>query len=204
MVINMSFFKGILQNEKGLTLLELTISILVGSIVITSLMSLLIMSVNAKVDLEITDRMKTESYLLNEQLQSDIFELQSQAYTFSVMLVSDTDTATTIRFTRESTIENNGGIPTPETTNPVSMDLVYTKGDGTISFDGNQLHSDSVIFKREGSTLELISIDPGTCDLSVPGTPCPDGILKLTLEITFLLPDGSEATPQTFVTTIIV
>lgn len=160
------------------------------------------MSVNAKVDLEITDRMKTESYLLNEQLQSEIFELQSQAFDFTIDLIEDTATQTVIRFTRESTIENVSGSPAPDATNPVSMDLVYNKTNETISFNGVQLHSDSVIFRIENTALELINIDTATCDLATEK--CRDGILKLTLDITFILPDGSEATPQTFVTTIII
>lgn len=198
----MNFLRNIIKNQQGLTLLELTISILVGSIVITSLMSLLIMSVNAKVDLEITDRMKTESYLLNEQLQSEIFELQSQSFDFTIDLIEDTASQTVIRFTRESTIENVGGTPSPDATNPVSMDLIYDKVAETIIFNGTQLHSNNVLFKSEGTTLELINIDTATCDLALEK--CRDGILKLTLEITFLLPDGSEATPQIFVTTIII
>ena len=64
----MNTFKSIIANNKGLTLLELTISILVGSIVIMSLMSLLIMGVNAKSDLEITNRLTTEGYLINEEI----------------------------------------------------------------------------------------------------------------------------------------
>ncbi|MEC9484400.1 MAG: prepilin-type N-terminal cleavage/methylation domain-containing protein [Candidatus Izemoplasma sp.] len=187
-----------LKNNNGLTLLELLISIVVGSIVITTLLSILTLSVQARSDLEVRDRMKTESYIFVEQIRLNLFELQVQ----SVELIENSKTQTVIDFTHEYdiTLDENGVIQR-DYSNPVTERLVYDKINQIITYEGVRIHSNNVFFTT-GTTLELISIDPGTCDLSVEK--CDEGVLQLTLAITFEFNDGSRVDSQTYVTTLLI
>ena len=82
----------IINNEKGVTLLELLISIIVGSVVISMLMSVLVMSLKAKVTFDAENKMLDESYYISEYIQFQIFELGPQ----EIELITDDGTETVI------------------------------------------------------------------------------------------------------------
>ena len=54
-----------LRNEKGMTLIELMISILVASIVISMLFSILTMSLKAKATMDVENKLLMESTIIN-------------------------------------------------------------------------------------------------------------------------------------------
>ena len=63
------------QNQKGVTLIELLISIVVGSIVISMLMSILVMSVKAKASFDSNNKVLNESYIIAEYIHNGKLEV---------------------------------------------------------------------------------------------------------------------------------
>ena len=189
------------KNEKGLTLIELTISILVASILISMLMSILTMSLKAKARLDVENKMYMESYIIAEKINFAIFELQTQ----SIELVSDSGTETTIHLHHDYdiTIDPETHIISRDTSNADIGILIYDKVAEELTYNGELLH-DSNILISSGSLLELVAIDPDTCNVAVPGTVCDQAIIKLTLTITIVFQNGAMLEPMTLVTTIIV
>ena len=187
-------------NQKGVTLIELIISIVVGSIVISMLMSILAMSIKAKTTLDITNAMFNESYIISETIQYNIFDLGPQR----LELIEDSETQTVIRITHLydiSTDENNAIIRDYGPPNPIEHTLIYDKVNQRMTYEGELLHSANV-YITTGSSIELISIDPETCDLATG--PCDEGIIKLTLFISIELTNGGIISPKEFITTIII
>ncbi len=192
----------LIKNSNGLTLLELLISIIVGSIVITTLLSILSLSVQARSDLEVRDRMKTESYLLVEELRSNLFNLPVHN---AEVTSQESDPETIIEFTREYKYvpDGSGGV-IADYDQSATYELVYDEVNETITYreqgtTGSLMHSGNVFFTT-GTTLELTDFEGTTC---TPTTPCSEGVLTLTLVITFSI-NGTRVDTQTFVTTIIV
>jgi type II secretory pathway pseudopilin PulG len=193
---------NLLKNSKGITLLEIMLSIVVGSIVLTSLMSVLNMTVQAQARVEVDNRLHNESYLIARQISIELFNLQVQ----SVQLIENSETQTVIDFSHEyDIIIGTGGVIERDYTNAVTERLVYDKVNHTITYAGTQMHSDTIAFV-EGTVFELINIDATECDLSFYDegtgsyTKCEEGVLKITLEVAL----GEEGESQTFVTTILI
>jgi len=187
-------------NQKGVTLFELLISIIVGSIVISMLMSILAMSVKAKATLDSTNKMLNESYIISETIQHNIFNLGPQ----QIELIEDSATQTVIHITHLydiTTDTNNVIVRDYGAPNPITDVLVYDKVTEEITYNGVLLHSNNVNI-TVGSSIELISIDSATCDLAVEA--CEEGIIKLTLFISIELDNGGIVNPRKFVTTIII
>jgi len=203
-------------NKKGITILEIMLSIIVGSIVLTTLMSLLSMTVNARSTLELENRLENENYFVAKQLSNELFDLQVH----SLQLIAETDDYTVIDFTHEYDIiiGSEGAIET-DTSNPVTYRLIYYKTSFEIrygvltednqdyaTFDGPLLHDNNISFV-EGTKFELGDIDYNECSLAsvVSEDPivfqsCDEGVLVLTLVIAY----GDEGETETFITTIII
>ena len=70
-----------IRNEKGMTLIELMISIMVTSIIITMLLSILTMSLKAKATMDVENKLLTQPYLLlDQQGRYQLFRLVYQIY----------------------------------------------------------------------------------------------------------------------------
>ena len=65
-------------NNKGFTLLELIVSIFVSTVVISILIQILTMSIQARNNVQVDSRLKDESYFLVETIKWKVFELQTQ------------------------------------------------------------------------------------------------------------------------------
>ena len=198
-----------IKNEKGLTLIELMISIMVASIVISMLLSILTMSLKAKATMDVENKMQIETTIIAEKIRFNIFELQAQ----KIELISDTPTSTIIHITHEYDIMLDGNqVIFKDYSNPVTHRLTYDKVAGLIYYDSGSgnilLHSTDVLIPYLDdslniiSTIELESIDSTVCNLSIE--PCDEGVIKLTLTITVLFSNGAILYPQTFITTIII
>jgi|LGOV01.1.fsa_nt_gb prepilin-type N-terminal cleavage/methylation domain-containing protein len=198
-----------IKNEKGLTLIELMISIMVASMVISMLLSILTMSLKAKATMDVENKLLMESTIISEKLRFNMFELQAQ----KIELISDDATSTIIHITHEYDILLDGNqIIYKDYSNPIVHILTYDKVTQQITYDSGSgpeiLHDNNVLVTYQDelfnvvSSIELISFDDTVCDLAVE--PCSEGIIKLTLTITVLFPNGAVLVPQTFITTIII
>ncbi len=189
------------KNEKGMTLIELTISILIASILISMLMSILTMSLKAKARLDVENKMYMESYIIAEKINFAIFELEAQ----EIELISNSDTETTIHIhhLRDLSIDLDTHVVYYDESNPVTDILIYDKVNEEITYNGEVLHDSNVLI-TSGTMIELLPIDSSVCDPSVPGTSCEQAILKLTLTITVVFQNGVSLEPMTLVSTIII
>ena len=198
-----------IKNEKGLTLIELMISIMVASMVISMLLSILTMSLKAKATMDVENKLLMESTIIAEKLRFNIFELQAQ----KIELISDDATSTIIHITHEyDIIINPEQFVFKDYSNPVTHILTFDKVSQQVTYDTGSgpelLHDGNVLVTYQDelfnvvSSIELISFDDTVCDLAIE--PCSQGIIKLTLTITVLFPNGAILVPQTYITTIII
>lgn len=196
------------RNEKGLTLIELMISIMVASFVISMLLSILTMSLKAKATMEVENKLLMESTIIAEKLKFNMFELQAQ----KLELISDTATSTIIHITHEYDIlldvnqvihkDNSSPITHILTFDKILQKITYDSGSGPVLLhDSNVLVTYQDELSNVVSSIELISFDDTVCDFAIEA--CYAGIIKLTLTITVLFPNGAVLVPQTYVTTII-
>ena len=192
----------IVNNKLGLTLMEMLATIVVGSIVTMILMQILTMSVNAKTQLDIENKMLTQSYIIAEEIRFNIFQLEPQ----EIEIIEDSSTQTVIHIKHLYDFTTNAANEiVPDYSNPVTDILILEKTNDGSSWNlyyNGVLLNDSNIFLADTSLLELVSIEPGVCDLST--TACDQGIIKLTLTISVTLNNGAILEPQTYVTTILV
>ncbi len=86
-----------IKNEKGLTLIELMISIMVASMVITMLLSILTMSLKAKATMDVENKLMLASTLIAEKIRFNMFEMQAQ----KIEMVQDDDLFTIIHIIHE-------------------------------------------------------------------------------------------------------
>jgi len=190
-----------LLNRLGLTIIEMLTTIIVGSIVTMILMQVLVLSVNARTQLEIENKMLNESYYMAEIIRQNIFELEPQ----EVELIENSSTRTEIQIRHlfDYTTNANNEI-VPDYTNQVTDTIVLDKTDPDnilLYYNGVQLN-DSGVLLVNGTTVELISINPTVCNLDTNA--CDQGILKLTLTISIQLNSGATLSPQTYITTILI
>jgi len=192
-------------DQKGISLLELLISIVVGSMVISMLMSVLVMTLNTKAIFDADNKMLDESYYIAEYIQFNVFELGPQ----ELELITDDGTETVIHISHlyDITTDDDNVIIKEYLATPLVHKITYTKGEyGTITYEDENgvitlLHSSNVHITT-GSSIELISIDASVCDLATVA--CDQGIIKLTLNIMIELTGGGYLSPQEFITTIII
>jgi prepilin-type N-terminal cleavage/methylation domain-containing protein len=188
-------------NRLGLTLIEMLTTIVVGSIVTMILMQILVMSVNARTQLEIENKMLNESYYMAEIIRQNIFELEAQ----ELELIEDSATRTEIQIRHLYDFTTNASNEIiQDFTNQETDTIVLDKTDPDniiLYYNGVQLNESGVLLVT-GSTVELISLNTSVCDLAI--NPCEQGILKLTLMISIELDNGARLSPQTYITTILV
>ncbi len=186
-------------NQKGVSMIELLISIVVGSMVISMLMALLAMSVKAKANFDYESKMLNESYFMAEFIRFNIFELEPQSLEF----ISDDSNQTIIhiRHDYDITVDPVTHVIIRDYSNPVVDVLLLDKTNERLYYNGVIIH-DTNVFITAGSSISLISIDPLVCDLAT--SVCTEGVLQLTLTISIEIDNGVRLNPQTYVTTIII
>ncbi len=195
---------SMIKNNKGVSLLELLISIAVGSLLIIMLMQILMLSLAAKNQLAQDTKLSNESYLISEKITLSIFQLEAQ----ELELISDNGDVLIIeiRHLYDFTIDPTTFAIVPDYTNPKTDTITLTRSTGIMTYtydDGTVLQlNDPSVNILDVSTVNLISIDPATCDLAVGA--CSQGIIELTLTLEIILPNGHPLEPQTFITRILV
>lgn len=185
------------NNQSGFTIIEMLTTVIVTSMLTIILMQVLMLTLKANVDLDTRNRYQYESYIMSETIRDNIFELQAQ----ELELIVD-DTSETIIHLRHlygyTTNEDDEIVPDPD---PVTDILRLDKLNGDLYYN-DVLINDTNVALGPNSQINLISIDPNTCNLDTH--PCDEGVLELSLEIIVSLPDGGTLSPQVFVTRILI
>lgn len=186
------------KNTFGVTMVELLVTIAVGSVITIMLIQILMLTVVTRNQLAQDTALSNESYLIAESIKYRVFELEPQ----QIELISDTvdQTVIEIRHLYDVTTDIDGVI-TRDYSNPVIDILVFDKINGIITYNGIQLNDNNIRILNT-SSIELISIEPLVCDLNTD--PCEQGILKLTLTLEIVLSNGHTLEPQTYITTILI
>ena len=207
--------KTTIKNQKGFTIFELMVSIVVGTIIISILMQQLAMVVVVKRDFEYDNRLANESYYIAEQIKYNIFELQPHEIEF----VEDTATQTVIRIHHRYDITSGAGnVIERDCINETYDELIWDKVNHRLTYNGQTFHA-SNIKVGDNSVLSVLPLDEAYCLANPPSTDwcavgitgvspeeevCYQGILRLELEL-YIEFDGEEPLePQIFVFTIIV
>lgn len=194
---------NLVKSNKGMSLVELLITIVISSVVISMLMGLLTMTLQAKAKLEYDDRMLNESYYIGEYLQNRVFIAGPQY----IKLIQDDANATVIElYHYDIGVDPDNGQIKWDYTSEVVSTITYDKINEAILYNSNQIHENttafitgsSLIFTPIGAEVEFIDIND-TTQLGYESV-----VIELTLVIEITLPNGSVLETQTFTTTIIL
>ena len=183
-----------LKNTLGVTLFEMTVSILVGSIVMVTLMSVLTMTVRAKMQFDYESRMINESYIISEQLKASVANSLQKEFTIVQndidAFVLQIDYCDVIAGVMECSKTDLNDSFVPHT-------ITYDKINHDLMFDGQVLHS---------SNIHLIG--GTTMTFTWNGTPAVEGNTYFTGELTMVMNIQIETTsggfldPKEYTTTI--
>jgi len=191
-----------INNQKGITLFELLLTITITSVVLTMLMGLLTMVLTAKADLEYDNRLLNESYYISEYLQNQTFQFEPQYVQFT-----DNGSTQEIKlYHYEISADPDTGELEWDNTSEEVLLILFNKGSDQIFFDGEVVHPGSVklvgqsniVFTPIGATTSFTDIN----GITINGYE--NVVIELTLEIEITLPNGSILDTQTFTTTIII
>lgn len=194
------------DSQDGFTIFEMLVTIIVGTIVITMLMQMLVMTLDARRQFETETKMVNESYYISEQIRQNIFLLQPH----SITLIEDSSTQTVIHIVHEYDITTDDqNVLQRDTNNPITDVLTFDKENNEIRYqrgaDGidQVLHSSNIKILSSNDTVRFggssITIDPLS---AVDGYA--KGILVISIEITIEFENGTQLPTQLFVSTIIV
>jgi hypothetical protein len=195
------------NRSAGLTIIELLVSITVGSVVLMMLMQLVVMNVAAKRVYEYENFITNESLFISDQIRKELNLLQPHR----VDIVETADSIT-VTFTHEYDIViDSFGILDKSTANARSIDLVYDINAQTLSLNGALLHASKVLI-LPGSTINVDYFEdtdpnPLTCsDVNENGDRliCGDGIVEFNLIMAVLFNSGETGETFTFRSRIIV
>jgi hypothetical protein len=189
-----------IKNEQGVTLFELTISILVGSIVLITLMSTLVMITSANARLQIDSKMENESYLIAETLKYDLLNQLDKTFT----VTQNDEDAFILQIDYCEVISGQTKVCTWQDPLdiyvPHILKLEYGTGpDGTalLTFDDAPMHS---------ANMHLLSTSTLTFtqnDIYALNTAYQYGLLTMNLDMQIVLSDGSVLTSKEYITQII-
>lgn len=194
------------DSQDGFTIFEMLVTIIVGTIVITMLMQMLVMTLDARRQFETETKMVNESYYIAEQIRQNIFLLQPH----SITLIEDSSSQTVIHIVHEYDITTDAqNVLQRDTSNPITDILTFDKDNNEIRYqrgaDGvdQVLHSSNIKILSPNDTVRFggssITIDSLT---AVDGYA--KGILVISIEITIEFENGTQLPTQLFVSTIIV
>lgn len=185
-------------NNKGFTLIELIVSIAVASIILTMLIQMLVMSVEARNMTYLNSRLETEAHLLAEEIRWNIFNHQTQ---YTEIETDGTSGDITITFIYlEKPVVGVGGTISYEPSGVPDDVLLFDVSENAIFYNGVKMHSSNVYFDSS-TTFEITPIDP-LCNPTTAGG-CKDVVLTLNLFISIYV-NGVLVDIEEFETTIII
>lgn len=188
----------------GFTIIELLISMAVGSIILMMLMQMIVMNVTAKKAYEYDNFITDQSLYISDYIFKELTQLQPHRVD-----ITTTATLVTVTFTHEYdiTIHPTTGV-LQKTASTLDPDvLIYDVVNQTITYNGVLIHSINTKV-LPGSTItvdyfENTNPDPTTCSDIYDADICGDGILELTLLMAVEI-NGNLQEVRTFTTRIIV
>lgn len=192
------------KRTAGFTIIELMISIAVGSLVLMMLMQMVVMNVTARRIFEYENYVTEQSLLITDVIRKNLNTLQPHR-----LDITTTATEITVTFTHEYDITIGTGGALERTENVGSPDtLVYNIVNETLTYNGTLLHATNIHI-MPGSTLSIeyyedTNPNPATCSDIYDPDICGDGILEMVLIIAIQFGAGSYSESRTFTTRIIV
>ncbi len=192
-------------NNKGVTIIELLVSIAISALVLSMLTQILFMNLTARNRFDYENRMIHDTYIITEKIRSNFFRLQPH----SIEIVEDNANRTVVHIIHEyDLVIGAGNVIERDESNPVIDIIIYDKVAETITYyfdsspTGQLLHSSSTKI-TSGSSLTIIDLDP-SCS-TIPDQPiCSQGILRIELVVAIELPNSNRLDPKTFLSTLIV
>lgn len=192
------------NNNKGFTLIEIIVSIAVASIILTMLMQMLVMSIEARNITYIDNLLESEAYLLAEDIKRYAFDHETQ-----YVRINETASDITVTFVHKWDITIDpishaiDWVETPA--GDQDLELIFNKTSNSFTIDGIAMHSPNIYFEYdvdEYTTMTATSVDE-TCDPTNVAEDCEDVVLALTLYISTYR-NGVLVDTQKFETTIII
>ncbi len=196
------------NGSTGLTIIELLISIAVGSIVLSFLMQMIVMNVKVKNEYEYENFLTTQALLISDNIHRSLNDLQPH----HMLLETVAGSTQTVTFSHQYDIIYDPDIDAlrQSDANATQDFLIYDIVSQTLTYNGALLHSPNIKI-LPGSELSIIyfddvNYDPTTCtdyNANPDDQICGDGILvlKLVMAVEF---DGGLGKTYTFTTQIIV
>jgi type II secretory pathway pseudopilin PulG len=201
------------QNNKkmrsaGLTIIELLISIAVGSMVLMFLMQMIVMNVQVKNEYEYENFLTSQALQITDNIRRSLNDLQPH----HMLLETVAGTSQTVTFSHQYDIIYDPILDALRQSDENAKQdyLIYDIDAQTLTYNGALLHSPNIKI-LPGSQLSIIyfddvNYDPVTCtdyNVSPADQICGDGILVLTLVMAVQF-DGGLGKTFTFTTKIIV
>ena len=197
--------KSILKNNRGVTLLELLITIAISAMVLSMLTQMLSMNLLAKQRFDYENRMIQDSYIITEKIRTNLFHLQPH----SITIIEDSGTQTVIHIVHEyDLVIGSGNVIERDESGAVTDILIYDKINETLTYyfdssaTGQLLHSSSTKIET-GSSFQILDLDP-SCSTIPDQDICKQGILRIEIIIAIELPNGERLESKTFLSTLIV
>lgn len=196
-----------IHSQNGYTLFEMLVTIIIGTLIITMLMQMLVMTLDARRQFQTETTMVNESYYISEQIRQNIFLLQPH----SITLIEDSVNQTVIHIVHEYDITTDAqNVLIRDTSSPITDVLTFDKNTNEIRYLRGSTGVEQTLHSSNISVLPSASLDSrfgGTSISVLPLSPIDGydrGILELRLEIAIQFESGGLLPSQLFVSTIIV
>ena len=195
------------NRSAGLTIIELLISMAVGSLVLMMLMQMVVMNVAAKRKYEYENYVTNQSLFITDYVRRNLNDLQPHH-----VLRTETGTTVTITFSHQYDIIYDSAIDGLRQSNAGATSdlLVYDSVAQTLSYDGTLMHAQRIRV-LPGTTMTITyfndTYDPVTCsDYNATRAEqiCGDGIVELVLVLAVEFDSGELGEEYTFTTHIII
>jgi len=190
-----------LSNE-GVTLVELLISIAVGSVVLIMLMQMITLNITVQRRTQYETQLLDQTYFISEKIRDYAFDLQPQV----IELTVDNATQTVIEIRHEYDIESDAQGVLVQVPNLKTDYLIYDKTNERLTYtpDGGT----AILLHNANVKIELVSTAvPPLSDSSIDAVPFPTtegGTITLTLNVTFEFDSGVRGNQLQYITTIII
>jgi prepilin-type N-terminal cleavage/methylation domain-containing protein len=188
------------RNQKGFTIIELMISIVVGSVVIMILTQQLSQVILFRRLFDLENRMANQAYIIAETIKFNVFELETQ----EIVLVDDGNPDTVVleaRYLYDITSGPGNIIIRDYLASPITNTIILNTTTNSITYDGQELNASSIDL-LEGSSITIERLDPDSCSLDPGQDICGEGIINIVLVMR--INGGDQIQDQTYSFTIIV
>lgn len=199
-----------IKNNKGLSLVEVIISMAISSVVLLMLTQMLSMNLQMKNKIQTDNILFNQSSNITTTIQNNMFALQAQ----KIELQENTDPddlrqVIHITHTYDIVIDTvSGFVIQQDIVDPTPDILIFDPYEQEITYNGVALHSEHFVID-EGSIISVIPRDEDACDPDADpaDSDCEGVMLKLDLQITYqrdLTDETTQIDFKQFISTIII